>query len=137
MIIRHDRSDVDCLVDEQEWPAVVSFFDGEGAGTLIASKWILTAAHTARNIPAEHSLPVAASRYQIAQVIPHPDYGRKPFASVDLALVELVTSAEAVRPFGLYEGADELGQEVLLLGRGDYGNGIDGVQGVDHKLPGC
>jgi hypothetical protein len=31
--------------------AIVSFFGGDGAGTLIADRWLLTAAHTAANIP--------------------------------------------------------------------------------------
>lgn len=34
----------------------------------------------------------------------------------------------------LYGGFDELGQEVFLLGRGDYGNGMRGVRGSDHTL---
>jgi hypothetical protein len=41
---------------------------------------------------------------------------------------------QGVRPFELYADTDEVGQEVLLLGRGDFGNGLVGVQGVDHRL---
>lgn len=136
MIIRHDRPDAACLVDEHDWLGIVTFFDGDGAGTVVAPEWILTAAHTARNIPTDHSITVAGHRYRIARVIPHPDSRDGPafFTSVDLALVELDTPIRAVRPFGLYEDADEQGREVLLLGRGDYGNGMDGVQGVDHRL---
>ncbi len=34
----------------------------------------------------------------------------------------------------LFEG-DELESELLLLGRGEFGNGRDGVLGADHRLP--
>jgi hypothetical protein len=47
MIIRHDVPDADCLIDEAAWPGIVTFFDGDGAGSLVAPSWILTAAHTA------------------------------------------------------------------------------------------
>ena len=134
MIIRHDRSDADCLVDEHEWPGIVTFFDGDGAGTLIASTWILTAAHTASNIPSPHQISVADQIYRIVRVVAHPDYGRGFSSSVDLALVELDAAVQGVDPFGLYIDGDEQGQDILLLGRGDYGNGVDGVQGVDHRL---
>ena len=134
MIIRHDRSDADCLVDEHEWPGIVTFFDGDGAGTLIAPTWILTAAHTAGNIPSPHNISVAGQSYGIVRVVAHPDYGRRFSGSVDLALVELDAAVRGAEPFGLYTDEDEQGQEILLFGRGDYGNGVDGVQGVDHRL---
>jgi hypothetical protein len=35
-------------------------------------------------------------------------------------------------PLRLYDRTDELGKQVLLLGRGDFGNGRKGVVGVDH-----
>jgi hypothetical protein len=134
MIIRHDRSDADCLVDEHEWPGIVTFFDGDGAGTLIAPTWILTAAHTANNIPSPHSISVAGHRYGIVRVVTYQEHERDVSGSVDLALVELDVAVRGVDPFGLYNDGDEQGQEILLLGRGDYGNGVDGVQGVDHRL---
>jgi hypothetical protein len=51
MIIRHDRSDRQSLVDPCKWPAITSFFRGPGAASLIAPTWLLTAAHVARHIP--------------------------------------------------------------------------------------
>jgi hypothetical protein len=41
---------------------------------------------------------------------------------------------EDVRPFTLYTRADETGQEVILLGAGQYGNGFDGARGSDQQL---
>jgi hypothetical protein len=128
VILRHDRPDALALVDEADWPAVVSFFDGDGAGTLIAARWILTAAHTAANIPPGHEFPVAGGRVTVRRVVGHPGDG------VDLALVELDHAVDWAAPIALYDAADEAEREVVLLGRGDFGNGRDGVRGQDSKL---
>jgi hypothetical protein len=58
LILRHDRPDADCLVDEDDWPAIVSFFGGDGAATLVAERWLLTARHTAANIPRDHRVTI-------------------------------------------------------------------------------
>jgi Trypsin len=127
MIVRHDRADADCLVDEAAWPAVVSFFGGDGGATLIADRWLLTARHTAANIPPRHRMAIGGRVLDIARVVAHPD-------GADLALVELDRPAAGVAPIALYEGAGEGGREGLLLGRGDHGNGRDGVLGMDGRL---
>lgn len=147
MIIRHDRSDRDSLVNEEQWPALTSFFRGHGAATLIAPTWLLTAAHVAQSIPTHVPLSVALAgkRYPLARVILHPGYDAAWMArdedeedagssAVDLALVELASPVEQVRPFALYDRADEQGYEVLLLGRGEYGNGLRGARGTDRAL---
>jgi hypothetical protein len=144
MIIRHDRSDRDSLVDEEQWPALTSFFRGHGGASLIAPTWLLTAAHVAQDIPTEVRLSVALAgkRYPIARTLLHPAYDREWRAgdeddgntTVDLALVELEAPVEDVLPFALYDRSDEQGQEVLLLGRGEFGNGIRGARGTDRAL---
>jgi hypothetical protein len=50
MIIRHDRSDGNSLVKEEQWPALTGFLRGYGAASLIASTWLLSA--VVQNIPA-------------------------------------------------------------------------------------
>ena len=144
MIIRHDRSDRDSLVDEGQWPALTSFFRGHGGATLIAPTWLLTAAHVAQSIPREIRLSVelAGTRYPIERIILHPAYDHEWSAAeeddekqtVDLALVELEVPVVNVLPFELYNHSDEQGKEVLLLGRGEFGNGIRGVRGFDRAL---
>jgi trypsin len=144
MIIRHDRSDRDSLVDEQQWPALTSFFRGHGGASLIAPTWLITAAHVAESIPTEVRLSVelAGKHNPIVRTILHPAYERGWIAgdeddgnnAVDLALVELEIPVENVHPFDLYNSSDEQGQEVLLLGRGEFGNGIRGARGSDRAL---
>jgi len=68
MIIRHDRSDRDSLVDEGQWPALTSFFRGHGGASLIAPRWLLTAAHVAQNIPSEIRLSVELALPRIKEI---------------------------------------------------------------------
>lgn len=144
MIIRHDRRDRESLVDPCKWPAITSFFRGHGAASLIAPRWLLTAAHVGCRIPASHRVFVELreKRYTISRVILHPDWQDtweeededNVGDTIDLAVVELETPVEDVRPFELYTGSDETGQEVLLLGAGQYGNGLIGARGSDRQL---
>ena len=142
MIIRHDRSDKESIVDVNDWPGITNFFRGSGASTLIAPDWLLTAAHVARHIPTDIQLSVelAGKRYPIARTIVCPYYEPRweqdegDPDTVDLAVVQLAMPVEEVVPFKLYDRSDELGQEVLLLGWGECGNGLHGARGADHTL---
>ena len=144
MIIRHDRSDRHCLVNPKHWPALTSFFRGHGWATLIAPTWLLTAAHVAEAIPVERHIGVelAGERKVIARVVIHPNYQHdwvegnvddgEP--NVDLALIELETPITYVQPYELYTCSDEAGQQVTLLGGGEFGDGLRGARGTDRAL---
>jgi len=142
MIIRHDRSDKESIVNASDWPGVTNFFRGSGSATLIAPDWLLTAAHVARFIPTNIQLSVelAGKRYPIARTISCPFYEPKWEQdednpdTVDLAVVQLAMPVEDVVPFKLYDRFDEVGQEVILLGWGECGNGLHGARGADHTL---
>lgn len=144
MILRHDRRDRESLVDPCKWPAITTFFHGNGAASLIAPTWLLTAAHVARSLSAgfPRSVELAEQRYAIARVILHPAYDPRweeaeedeEGETVDLALVELATPVDHVEPYALFPSSDEVGQECLLLGAGQYGDGVRGARGSDHQL---
>jgi hypothetical protein len=144
VIIRHDRSDRQSLVDPCKWPAITSFSRGPGAASLITPTWLLTAAHVARHIPSDARLSVdlREKHYAVTRVILHPTWQDtweeededSVGDTVDLALVELETPVEDVRPYALYKRSDETGKEVILLGAGQYGNGLEGARGSDRQL---
>src|ERR1700680_2226021 len=102
MIIRHDRSDKESIVDANDWPGITNFFRGSGAATLIAPDWLLTAAHVARFIPTniQISVELAGKRYPIARTIVCPYYEPKwekvegDSDTFDLVVGQQVTSCE-------------------------------------------
>lgn len=144
MLIRHDRSDRATLVDPADWPALTSIFRGHGGASLIAPRWLLTAGHVAQAIPLDRHLSVKflGQRYAMEHIVIHPTYRPEWVEEdeedghnvVDLALIELANPVDAVQPLGLYEGSSELGQEVILLGAGECGNGRRGTLGSDRHL---
>lgn len=143
MIIRYDRSDKESIVNASDWPGVTNFFRGSGAATLIAPDWLLTTAHVARHIPTDIKVSVELvgkryPNYQPAWEQYKWDAESIDLAAmhdtIDLAVVQLERPVEDVTPFKLYERFDEVGQEVILLGWGECGNGLHGARGADHSL---
>lgn len=149
MILRHDRTDRDSVVKESAWPGFTTFFNGRGGATLIAPRWLLTAAHVAMHVtPGRGSVELAGTRYPISRAVPHPTFdlawvsahedsdeeALNTNPTVDIALVELATLVTGVVPFALYENTDEQGQEAFLLGTGEFGDGLRGARGFDRGL---
>lgn len=133
MIIRHDIDPKLYLLTDDRYPAVFNFFGTDGVGTLISSRWAITAAHTARNIPSPHSVLIVGKRYSVEQVVLHPDFqGETPQdAQNDVALVQLIEPVLDVEPISPYQHQDELGQVVTFVGRGDFGTGRTGIEKSD------
>jgi len=119
---------------------------GNGMGTLIAPTWILTAAHVARNFAhgspgnrstGEHLVSINGSDYRVARVVLHPDYVRRPSRQADIALIELTDRVANHRYAELYRESDEVGQEVIFVGSGDFGTGHTGPTRRDRVLRGA
>ncbi len=81
-------------------------------GTLIASQWVLTAAHCIEEMSADE-MDVIVGRYQLSsdegeridadRLIPHPNYS----AFNDIGLIHLARPAVAAQPIGLVTAANE------------------------------
>lgn len=139
IIIRHDVDDSRYRIPASEFPALVDL-PHEGHGVLIAPRWIVTAAH-AVEWHAVDEVMIDGECRKVDRLIVHPDYRSIPAelyssdleAAIraqasrdDIALLRLAESIDDVVPVQLYRADDEVGEIVMLIGKGATGNGVDG-----------
>ena len=145
IVIRHDVDDSEYRVPASELPALVDM-PKSGHGVLIASQWVITAAHT---IPLHSKLKkvrINGKSRRVERVVIHDGYKRFPqelidqamatgeatllveFASTtdDIALVKLAKPVTDVVPVELYEDSPRPGEIVKIIGKGTTGNGATG-----------
>jgi hypothetical protein len=154
MIISHGREDADYLSYSEEFVDVHVEMNvpgpdgapgpgGNGLGTLIAPRWVLTAAHVAENFApghrrnrstGRHFVTIMGKNYQVNRVVLHPDYRRMPSRAADIALVELGEPVSNHRYVELYRTQDEKGQRVVFVGSGYFGTGLTGPIRSDRML---
>jgi hypothetical protein len=144
IIIRHDVDDIHYRqLGEKYRLSVVDVavpgrsnepLHGNGAGTVIAPQWVLTAAHvatsllphTAQETPGKTRVVYFESRpYPIERVIVHPDWAGSQ-RDADIALVKVARRLEGADPVCLYPAGDEVDKVTTLVGRGYFGNGAIG-----------
>ncbi|HET6587079.1 MAG TPA: trypsin-like serine protease [Oleiagrimonas sp.] len=143
VVIRSDVPDSQYLVSENALPALADL-PGEGQGTLIAPRWVVTAAHATqgymlmrvrihgewRSVSHVFLYPGFKKDYdKVKQAAEHPSVKNWPaiksaFESMhDIALIELAKPVEGVKPVALYRASNEQGEIVKLFGKGATGNG--------------
>ncbi len=122
ILIRADRDDAEYLEMATRYTSSVLLNAPDGEGVLIASRWVLTAAHRAKALQEMKALPVlrfAERDYAIQSLFIHPDW-KKDGAS-DIALILLRKDVRGVAPAPLYRGSDEGGKAVVIVGHGYTG----------------
>ena len=67
----------------------------------------------------------------------HPEYNLEKDGRHDIALVQLKEKVENGKPAKLYEITDERGKQVVFVGKGGFGNGLDGPIEYDKKQRGA
>lgn len=109
-----------------------------GMGTLVAPDWVLTAAHAVGPIRdtlaagRAHYVFLKGRAYRVAAVHAHPDFSEaSDSATHDIALLRLEEPVRNPAPACLYEGSDEMGKVVVLVGAGVQGDGTNGPNSTD------
>ena len=134
IIIRHDRSDADYLALGKKYPSVC-FVGKDGEGTLIAPRWVLTAAHVAKGMPLDaRKVRFGEIDHAVERVILHPDWEKQ---QADVALLKLAEPVKNIKPVELYSKTDETGKQIVFVGRGDTGTGLTGAKSMDRKVRGA
>lgn len=125
IVIRHDVAEQRYLASLADYPPLATFYVDGAHGSLIAPRWVLTAAHTTFCLQPNRLIQVGADLYPVKRLYVHPEH--TPGVSHDIALIELQTAVTRVKPVQLYSRGDEAGQPLWFIGAGATGNGLDGI----------
>jgi hypothetical protein len=130
MVVRHDKPDAAFRERAKAFPQACLIKPDSG-GTLVAARWVLTAAHVASDIPRRRhqGIVIAGKTYSYERIVIHP--GWKEMGPHDIALIKLKEPVSTVRPARIYAKKDEVGKVLTLVGSGDYGTGLTGPRSRD------
>lgn len=130
IVVRGDVPPDTFLADSREYPEVISLLGGRAVGTLIDKQWILTAAHVGQFIAEGNeeakAIQLVGLEYEVVDIVLHPSWNPGSLGDpnvFDLALLRLNQPVKGICPAPLYQGTDEQGAVVALLGWGRTGDG--------------
>lgn len=134
IVIRHDRPDAAYRELAADYPFCSLNLGGWGGGcTLIAPRWVVTAAHAVEHLDPAGQIEVGGQSVEVAEVFVHPDFDTRSYRG-DLALLRLVGPVRGQKPVALYDGRDEAGGRAVVIGRGHSGTGKTGANTPDKTL---
>lgn len=155
IVIRQNQPDSHYRVDPQSIPALADLPD-EGHGTLIAPRWVITAAHAVnmmQMMPEERFVILGGKKRAVSRIVVYPDYPpardawQKLFSGVktadpdafvdqymkamasmhDIALLELAEPVTDVTPMPIYRGDAKPGTLTTVYGAGATGTDATGA----------
>ena len=120
------------LAAQPAFAAIGQFSGGlSGSATLIASDWVLTAAHLL--VSSSSTFTINGNSYAAVQWFVHPGWTGDAFNGNDLVLVRLSTPVLDVTPAPLYTESDEFDQMATFVGYGFTGTGLTGWSTLDGQ----
>lgn len=143
IVTRPGVPDAKYLVPEDAFPALVDL-PGEGQGTLIAPRWVVTAGHATQGYmlmrvrihgkwrKVEHLFLYPGFKKEYSSFTESaedptlenwPALKAKLSSMYDIALIELAQPVQDVDPVPLYRKSDEQGKVAEIIGKGATGNG--------------
>ena len=150
ILTRHDKADSlyirlgnefkDVVVDLRvPTPRFPNGRSGNGVGVMISSRWVLTAAHVASGLRPQRlptpSVTINGINIQVEKVLLHPRWREE--GPADIGLIKLKESVRSSRWAKPYEGNDEIGKDIKIVGWGDFGTGLTGPTTMDQRLRGA
>ncbi len=126
IVIRHDTPDKHYVEYAKQFANTIVYVNG-CVGTIIDTQWVLTAAHCVSledNRP--HFMTHLEHNYPVDHIAVHTAFNRANM-QFDMALVHSQWPIQNALPALLYPDNNEIDQEVVFVGNGDFGNGLDGL----------
>jgi hypothetical protein len=134
IVIRHDVPDSIYVALARGYPEVANV-GWVGNGTLVASQWVLTAAHVADQMsPFCHEVRFGDRAFEVDSIRFHPRAFLGLDAWVDFALLRLTKPVAGIKPVALCHDGDTVGAEVTIVGSGMTGDGHAGPRDSDGIL---
>ena len=139
IITRHDKKGNDFIKLAEQFQKYMCHLNlPDCEGTIIADYWAISAAHCAIEIKnklkagEQHFVIISDEEVEVDNVIIHRKWAKN--EAYDIALLHFKSKPIDGQSANLYIDADEVNKIVYLVGKGDMGNGIKGVDGNDGKL---
>lgn len=147
MITRHDKDDAEFLKIAERFEKYICHLNlPDCEGTIIADQWAISAAHCSVGIMEKlkngrkHFVIINDVEIEVDKVIMYKEWD-KPQENIanlnDIALLHLKTKPINALQAKLYIDEDEVDKLVYMVGKGNKGNGLVGINGNDGKQRGA